>query len=135
MPATSSQAAAAHHSPQQWLPPRTGAEVERLLHGRQDLLVIHAGLSAAIGVHVDGQGLGHADGIRHLHQAALGQAARHNGLGSLAGDVGAGAVHLGGVLAGEGAATVGAPAAIGVDDDLAAGEASVTVGAADHKAA
>ena len=44
-------------------------------------------------------------------------------------------IDLGGVLAGEGAATVRAPAAVGVDDDLAAGEAGIAVGAADGEAA
>ena len=65
----------------------------------------------------------------------LARACRDDGLGRLAGDVRRGAVHLGGVLAGEGAAAVRAPAAVGVDDDLAAGETRVAVGAADGEAA
>lgn len=43
--------------------------------------------------------------------------------------------HLGGVLSGERSSTVRTPAAIGVDDNLAAGKAGVAVGAADHEAA
>ena len=45
------------------------------------------------------------------------------------------AVHLRGVLAREGTAAVGALAAVGVDDDLAAGQTGVAVRAADHKLA
>src|SRR5262249_40064088 len=40
---------------------------------------------------------------------------------------------LGGVLTGEGAAAVAAAAAVGVDDDLAAGETGVAVGPADEE--
>src|SRR5690606_27996121 len=46
-----------------------------------------------------------------------------------------GAVDLGGILAAEGAAAVAAAAAVGVDDDLAAGEPGIAVGAADLEAA
>ena len=45
------------------------------------------------------------------------------------------AVHLRRVLAGEGAAAVGRAAAVGIDDDLAAGETAVTLRAADDEAA
>ena len=56
-------------------------------------------------------------------------------LGHPAQRVGRGAVHLGGVLAAEGAAAVRAPAAVGVHDDLAARQAGVAVGAANDEAA
>src|SRR5699024_1054512 len=49
--------------------------------------------------------------------------------------VGGGAVHLGGVLAGEAPAAVAGGAAVGVHDDLPAGEAAVPHGAADDEAA
>jgi len=45
------------------------------------------------------------------------------------------AVHFGGVLAAEGPAPVRAPAAVGVDDDLAASEACVAMGPANHEPA
>ena len=111
----------------------TGAEVKRLLDGSEDLAV--GDRSGAVGVDVDREGLGDADGVRDLEQAAAGEAGGHDRLGGLAGNVSAGAVDLGGVLSGEGAAAVGAPAAVGVDDDLAAREAGVSVGAADDEAA
>src|SRR5690606_32179067 len=56
-------------------------------------------------------------------------------LGNVARQIGGRTVNLGGVLAGEGTATVARVAAVGVDDDLASGQAAVTVGAADHEAA
>src|SRR6202040_3803617 len=46
-----------------------------------------------------------------------------------------GTVDLGGVLAGEGAAAMRRRPAIGIDDDLAAGEAAVAVRPADHELA
>ena len=56
-------------------------------------------------------------------------------LGDPAHRVGGGAVDLGRVLAGEGAAAVAGVAAVGVDDDLAAGEAGVAHRAADDELA
>jgi len=110
-----------------------GPEVEVLLDDLEDLLVRDA--PGAVRVDEHGQGLRHADGVGDLHEAAAGEAAGHDALGGLPGDVGAAAVHLGGVLAGEGATAVGTPAAVGVDDDLAAGEAGVAVGPTDDEAA
>ena len=72
---------------------------------------------------------------KDLDKGAASEARADDGLGGLAGDVCAGAVDLGGVFPGEGTASVRAPAAVCVDDDLAAGEAGVTVGSSDHKAA
>ena len=73
--------------------------------------------------------------MTHLHKGAAGELRANNGLGGLAGDVGARAVDLGGVLAGEGAASVGAPTAVGVNDDLAPGQTGITVWASNHEAA
>src|SRR5690606_41367797 len=56
-------------------------------------------------------------------------------LGNVARQIGGRTVSLGGVLAGEGTATVARVAAVGGDDDLASGQAAVTVGTADHEAA
>ena len=71
----------------------------------------------------------------NLDEGAAGEARADDGLGGLAGNVGAGAVDLGGVLAGEGTASVGAPAAVRVDDDLAPGQTGVAVGPANHESA
>ena len=90
-------------------------------------------MARAVGVHVDAHGLRHADGVGELHQALLGDARGHEVLGQIACGVGRAAVHLRRVLAGEGAAAVGAAPAVGVHDDLAAGQAGVAGGAADHE--
>lgn len=50
-----------------------------------------------------------------------------NGLGDPAGEVGSRAIDLAVVLAGEGTTTVGTPTTVGVDDDLTAGQTSVTL--------
>jgi hypothetical protein len=84
---------------------------------------------------VDRHRLGHADGVGELDLAAIGEAGGDDVLGDVAGHVGGGAVDLGRVLAREGAAAVAAHAAVGVDDDLAAGEARVAVGAAEDELA
>ncbi len=54
-------------------------------------------------------------------------------LGEVARRIGGRAVDLGGVLARESAAAMRRRTAIGVDDDLAAGQAGVAIGAADHE--
>ncbi len=110
-----------------------GAHVEYLAHQFRQAVFAH--LAGAEGLHHDGDRLGHADGIGHLHLATLAQAGGHQVLGHVAPHVGRRAVHLGGVLAGECAAAVTAHAAIGIDDDLAAGQAAVAHGAAHHETA
>ena len=58
-----------------------------------------------------------------------------DGLGDPAGEVGSRAVDLAVVLAGEGTTTVGTPATVGVDDDLAASETGITLRTTDDEAA
>ncbi len=79
--------------------------------------------------------MGDADRVGDLDLAALRQAGGDDVLRHVAGGVGGGAVDLGRVLAGEGAAAVAGHASVGVDDDLAAGEAGVADRAADHELA
>ena len=79
--------------------------------------------------------MGDADRVGDLDLAAVGEAGGDHVLGDVAGRVGGGAVDLRRVLAGEGAAAVAGRAAVGVDDDLAAGEAGVADRAADHELA
>ena len=81
-------------------------------------------------VDIDRQRLGHADRIGELDGAAPGEAGGNHVLGEIAGGIGGGAVDLGRILAGEGAAAMRGGAAIGVDDDLAAGQPTVAIGAA-----
>src|SRR5690606_17129199 len=74
-------------------------------------------------------------GVADLHLALAGQAGGHDVLGHVARRIGGRAVDLGRVFAREGAAAVRARAAVGVDDDLAAGEAAVALRSAGDKAA
>ena len=76
-----------------------------------------------------------ADGVRDLHEHALAQAGLDQRLGHPASGVRSAAVHFGVVLAREGTATVSAPAAIRIDDDLASGKAGVALRSADDERA
>ena len=89
----------------------------------------------AEGLHEQPDRGGLADGVGHLDLDPLGQAGRDDVLGHPAHRVGRRTVHLGRILAGEGAAAVTGPAAVGVDDDLAAGQTGVAHGAADDELA
>ena len=91
--------------------------------------------AGAVGVDVDADRFGDADGVGELHFAAVGEAGGDDVLRDVAGHVGGAAVDLGWILAAEGAAAVTAPAAVGVDDDLAAGETAVAVRTADDELA
>jgi hypothetical protein len=91
--------------------------------------------AGAVGIDIERQRLRHADGIGHLDRAALGQARRDDVLGDIARHIGGRAVHLGRVLARKRAAAMGRRAAIGIDDDLAPGQARVAIRAADLEAA
>ena len=104
------------------------------LHQRRLELAL-VDLAGAVQVGVDRQRLGDADGVGELQRAAVGEAGGDDVLGEIARGIGGRAVDLGRVLAGEGAAAVRRRAAVGVDDDLAAGEAAVAVGAADEELA
>ena len=86
-------------------------------------------------VDIDRQRLGNADGVGKLDRATVGQLGGNDVLGQVARGVGSRAVDLGGVLAGEGATAVRRRAAVGVDDDLAAGKAGVAIGSTDHELA
>ena len=110
-----------------------GGQVKHLLHSLLDLLVCHR--AGAEGIHHDGHRPCHADGVGHLYLALLCQTRSHDVLCHPAGSVGCAAVHLAGVLAGEGAAAVACIAAVGVHDDLTAGQAGIALRAAHNKAA
>ena len=87
------------------------------------------------GLDVDRERVGDADRVGNLDLAALGEPGGDDVLGHVARGVGARAVDLGRILAREGAAAVRDGAAVGVDDDLAAGEPGVSHRPADHELA
>jgi len=111
----------------------TGAEVEVVADDLDEL--VRGLLRGAVGVDVDREGLGDTDGVRELDEGTAGEAGGDERLGDPAADVGSRAIDLGEVLAGEGATTVGTPAAVGVDDDLAASQTGITLGATDDEEA
>ena len=76
-----------------------------------------------------------ADRVGDLELAAAGEPGGDDVLRDVAGGVGGRAVDLGRILAGERAAAVAGGAAVGVDDDLAAGQAGVAHRAADDELA
>ena len=88
----------------------------------------------ALGVDHHRDRIGHADRVRELHERALGEARRDDVLGDVARHVARRAIDLRRILARERAAAVRRRAAVGVDDDLAAGDAGVAVRPADHEA-
>ncbi len=90
-------------------------------------------LTGAGGIDPHGHRLDHPDGIGQLHLAARGQPGGDHVLGHVSSPVGARAVDLGRVLAREAAAPVAGVTAVGVDLDLAPGEAGVGHRAADDE--
>jgi hypothetical protein len=110
-----------------------GARVEGLEDRRGELVVgDHAG-AERVDQHRDR--LGDADGVGELDLAATGEARGDDVLGDVARVVRGRAIDLARVLAREGAAAVAGVAAVGVDDDLAAGEARVALRTADDEPA
>ena len=110
-----------------------GAQVKMRIDQAGDLGI--GDVAGAEGLHVDGEGARHTDGVGDLDLDAAGEAGGDHVLGSPARGVSGGAVHLCGILAGEGAAAVTAHAAVGIDDDLAPGDAGISHGSADDEAA
>ena len=87
------------------------------------------------GIHHDGNRIRYTDSIGQLNFALVGKAGSHDVLSHIAGSIGSTAVYLRGVLAGESAAAMTCPAAIGIYDNLAARETGVTLRAADNELA
>lgn len=109
----------------------TGAHVEVVADNLDEL--VRGLVGSAVGLDEDGEGLGDTDGVGELDEGAAGEAGGDERLGDPAGEVGGRTVDLGVVLAGEGSTAVGAPTAVGVDDDLAAGETGVTLRTTDDE--
>ncbi|ETV94787.1 hypothetical protein H310_11742 [Aphanomyces invadans] len=113
----------------------TRAKVEVLLRDFNQVVVGHTFLDGAVRVDVNGQGVRHTNGVRQLHNDALGQTMVDQRLGNPASGVGGRTIDLGRVLAGESTATVGTPTAVGINDDLATGQTSITVRATNDETA
>ncbi len=112
---------------------RSGTTVEFQLDYVGDALRGQSLPFGAVGLDEQGERLGHSDGVRELYQRALAELGGHDALGHPPTGVGGRSIDLGGILSGEGPAAVGAPSAVGVDDDLASGESGVSLGTADDE--
>ncbi len=88
----------------------------------------------ALGIDRHVHRLGHTNGIGHLDLALACQPGSDNVFGHIACRIGRRTVYLAGVLAREGATTMGAGTAVGVDNDLAAGQAAIALRSANHEA-
>ena len=111
---------------------RARAQVEDLVHRTLDVGL--GNVRRAERLDHDRDRLRDADGIGDLDLAAIGQVSGHHVLRNPTRGVRSGAVDLRAVLARERAAAVTAHAAVGVDDDLAPGEAAVAHRPADDEA-
>src|SRR5216684_6693605 len=109
-----------------------GRELKVVTH--QLLQLVFGDFSGTEGIDQNADRLGHANGVSKLHFATLGQAGSHNILGDVARHVTRGAINLGRIFAAEGAAAVTSHAAVGIHNDLAAGESAIAHGPADHEA-
>jgi hypothetical protein len=85
-------------------------------------------LRGAVRVDVDGEGLSDTNGVRELDEGTSAKTGSDQGLGDPSTDVGSGTIDLGEILSGESTTTVGTPATVGIDDDLSAGQTSITLG-------
>ena len=111
----------------------TRSKVEVLV---DDLNKLFRGLvRRAVGLNEDGQWLGDANGVRELHKGTASETSLEQGLSNPASEVCGGSVDLGVVLARESTTTVCTPTAVGVDDNLTAGQTSVTLWATDDEEA
>src|ERR1700730_12428298 len=93
---------------------------------------LHFAGAKGIDAHADRPG--YADGIGQLDFTTIGEPGGHDIFGDVARHVGGRAVDLGRILAAERAATVTAHAAVGIDDNLAAGEPGIPHRSADDEA-
>lgn len=75
---------------------------------------------------MDGEWVGETNGVRDLEEGSVADATGDQRLGDVASVVCSGAIDLGWVLSGESATTVGSPSTIGVDNNLAASETSIS---------
>lgn len=109
----------------------TGTHVKVLLDDLNEL--VRGLVGGTVGLDEQGEGLSYTDSIGELDKGTAGQLGSDERLGDPARKVSGRAVDLGVVLSGESTTTVGTPAAIGVDDDLAASETGITLGTTDDE--
>lgn len=109
----------------------TGSEVEVVPNDLDELL--RRLLRSAVRVDVDGKGLSNTNSVRELDESTSAETGVDQRLGNPSADVGGRSIDLGEILAGEGTTTVGTPATVRVNDDLAAGQTGITLGTTNDK--
>ena len=82
-----------------------------------------------------GNRFGHTNRVRELNHAAAGEACGDDVFRDVARHIAGGPIDLGGILARERAAAVRRCATVGIDDDLASGDAGIAVRTADNESA
>src|SRR6185369_16491707 len=92
-------------------------------------------LGSAEGVDQHTDWFGYADGVRELNFATISQSSGHDVLGNVTRHVGGRAIDFGRIFAAECAAAVTAHTAVGVDNDLASGQAGIPHRSADYESA
>ena len=105
-----------------------GRQVDHILDNHRQFFLVHP--ARPVGVDEDRQRFRYANGVGDLEGAFVGQAGGDHVLRHIARRVGGRPVDLGRVLAGKGAAAVQGGPAVGVDNDLAASQAGVSIGSA-----
>jgi hypothetical protein len=88
-----------------------------------------------VGLNEDGERLGDTNGVRELDESTASELGVDERLGDPTGEVGSGTVDLAVVLSGESTTTVGTPATVGVNNDLAASKTGVTLGTTNDEVA
>ena len=95
------------------------AQVEVFAYQRNQFGFVQ--FAGAEGVDGNRSRLGHADGVGNLNLALTCQTGGNDVFGDIAAGISGGAVYLGGIFAGEGAAAVRGGTAVSIDDDFTAG--------------
>jgi hypothetical protein len=111
----------------------TGPQVKVVLDNLHKLIRVL--VRGPVGLNEERERLRNTNGVRQLDKGATGELGSDERLGNPASEVGGGTVDLGVVLSGEGTTTVGSPATVRVDDDLAASKTGVALGTTDDEEA
>lgn len=104
------------------------SKVEILQHDLSDVLVVQPIHRGSVRVNVDRERVSETDSVRYLHEGSVCELVGNDRLGNVSGIVGSRSVDLGWVLSGKGTTTVGSPAAVRINDNLATSQTSISVG-------
>jgi len=89
--------------------------------------------SGSVRVDVDGEGLCDTDSVRQLNEDSSSELGGNEGLGDPSSSVGGRSVDLGPIFTRESTTTVSSPATVSVDNDLSAGQTSISLRTTDNE--